>query len=284
MKTFFILITVLLLVGCASTKTKNIIKVPVKKNIQTKTIKYYKEKLAYLQKELNQERKELIKNQVSKYTLWLDPKTNKYRIKDSNLRKLKEYKKQIGYDIKFPPTPKNVKEYKKQIVECKKEYKRLQPFITACIKTKYSFVSKESPPSWWKRPKRKKQETPAYVTAYLINNSQNSHDYSHAWANSESSKNEEIENLKKKISYLEKMNASQNNVLYDHTPIPESATTKAFFAKPAEKTSSWSSKPYNPYPGMVRISPTIYMKPNAYGPGVGMDQYGRPVKTVPAFK
>lgn len=34
--------------------------------------------------------------------------------------------------------------------------------------------------------------------------------------------------------------------------------------------------------GFVKTGATEYMKPNAYGPGIGMNQFGAPVKTVPA--
>lgn len=35
--------------------------------------------------------------------------------------------------------------------------------------------------------------------------------------------------------------------------------------------------------GFVRTGATEYVKPNAYGLGVGMNQFGAPVKTVPAY-
>jgi hypothetical protein len=35
--------------------------------------------------------------------------------------------------------------------------------------------------------------------------------------------------------------------------------------------------------GWVNIGPTQQVKPNAYGLGVGMDRFGRPVRMTPGF-
>jgi len=62
-----------------------------------------------------------------------------------------------------------------------------------------------------------------------------------------------------------------------YTPVEES--------RPAAKTSNFVkpvSMPYSKENGWSRTGATQWIRPNAYGPGISADQYGRPVKTVPA--
>ena len=103
---------------------------------------------------------------------------------------------------------------------------------------------------------------------------------------------------------------TQNKIIYIHdSTIPELTTTPATTNYSSYRTSEdtlasiaiirecLSPKKTQPEPdsqpadnrnyyernGFVQTGATEYVKPNAYGLGVGMNQFGAPVKTVPAY-
>lgn len=208
-----------------------------------------------------------------------------------------------GFQVSSPKTTKKDK-------KINQSNKRNELMATA-IKDNYSYERFKKIESVAEKsgiiPLGKKITKNEYLTMQNREIKENLAKHKRAWALSD---DDEIENLKSKVSSLEdevyyaneklaKVKEENKPVYYGtkpttqkqaitYTPEPASTTSTDYFAEPVKKSSTWSmsergrQRLKQPYPGMVRINSTTYMKPNAYGPGVGMNQYGQAVKVVPA--